>query len=63
MNTQRVLNITQNDKGHLYAMAQKREQYVSHLHKHEHNSQMNKTDQMKILEWTKTKMTKSSTFK
>ena len=53
MNKERVLNIALNEKGHMYAMAEKREQYVSYLHKHEHDSQMNKVDQMKILEWTK----------
>src|SRR6476620_3397529 len=29
MDTQRVLNITSNEKGNMYAMAQNREQYVS----------------------------------
>ena len=62
MNMERVLNITLNEKGHMYAMAEKRKQYVSYLHEHEHDSQMNKADQMKILEWAKTKMAPSPTI-
>ena len=63
MNIGRVLNITSNEKGNMYAMAEKRKQYVSYLHEHKHDSQMNKIDQMKILEWTKTRMAPSSTIK
>src|SRR5687768_9320487 len=48
MNMGRVLDITLNEKGHMYAMAEKREQYVSFLHEHKHKSQMNKADQMNI---------------
>ena len=59
MNTERVLNITWNEKGHMYAMAQKRKQYINYLNQHEHDSKMEKNDQIKILEWTKTKMTSS----
>ena len=59
MNTQRVMNITKTDKGHLYVMAEKREQYVSYLHQYEHDSHMDKVDQMNILEWTKTMMVTS----
>ena len=57
MNTERVLNITLNEKGYMYAMAEKQKQYVTYLHQHEHDSQMNKSDQLEILEWTKSKMT------
>ena len=62
MNKERVLNITLNEKGCMYAMAAKREQYVSYLHEHKHNSQINKADQRKILEWAKTSMAPSSTI-
>ena len=56
MNTGRVLNITQNEKGSMYAMAQKREKYVSYLQKHEHNSQMSRNEQNKIFDWVKNQM-------
>ena len=62
MNMERVLNITLNEKGHMYAMAEKREQYVSHLHKHKHKSQMIEDDQMKILDWAKRKIASSPTI-
>ena len=62
MNMERVLNITLSEKGHMYAMADKREQYVSHLHKHKHESQMIEDDQMKILDWAKRKIALSSTI-
>lgn len=52
MNTERVLNITQNEKGYMYAMAERRKQYVSYLHKHVHDSQMAPKDQIKILQLT-----------
>ena len=45
MNTKRVLNITQNEKGHKYAMAQRREQYVNYLQQNEHNGNMSTNDQ------------------
>ena len=57
MNTKRVLNIIKNEKGQLYAMANRRQQYVDYLHDHKHDSQMSSNDQIKILEWIKTKMT------
>ena len=44
MNTERVLNITRNEKGHMYAMAQKRKQYINYLNHHEHDSQMSTND-------------------
>ena len=53
MSTDRVLKITLNEKGHKYAMAQRKEQYVNYLQQHEHNGNMNTNDQNKILEWTK----------
>jgi hypothetical protein len=56
MTIERVLNITMNEKGCIYAMAEKRKQYVTYLLQHEHDSLMNKVDQMKILKWTKTMM-------
>jgi hypothetical protein len=56
MNTERVLNITQNEKGHMYAMAEKREKYVSYLQKHEHGSKMSMNEQNKILDWVKRQM-------
>ena len=56
MSINRVLNITLSEKGHMYAMAEKRKLYVSYLHQHEHDAQMGKADQMRILEWTKTRM-------
>lgn len=56
MNTERVLNITLNEKDHMYAMAERRKMYVEYLHKHEHDSQMNTDDQMKILNWAKRMM-------
>ena len=62
MNMDRVLNITLNEKGHMYAMAEKRKEYVSHLHKHKHKSQMIEDDQMKILDWAKRKIALSSTI-
>ena len=57
MNTERVLDITQNEKGQLYAMAQRRQQYVTYLQEHEHDSQMSTRHQTKLLEWTKNRMT------
>ena len=60
MNTERVLNITQNEKGQLYAMAKRRQLYVKYLQEHEHNANMNTNDQHEILEWTKTRMTLSN---
>ena len=62
MYTGRVLNITKTDKGHLYATAKKRKQFVNYLHDHVHDSQMNKSDQMDILDWTRTMMVTPSTF-
>jgi hypothetical protein len=56
MNTERVLNITQNEKGHMYAMAEKREKYVSYLQKHEHSSKMSMNEQNKILDWVERQM-------
>jgi len=53
MNTERVLNITQNEKGNMYTMAQRRQIHVTHLQKHEHDGQMDTNTQTKILEWTK----------
>ena len=62
MNIQRVLDITLNEKGHMYAMAEKRKQYVSYLHEHKHASQMIEDDQTKILEWAKRKIALSCTI-
>ena len=62
MNKDRVLDITLNEKGLMYAMAKKREEYVYFLHKHKHESQMIEDDQMKILEWAKRKIALSSTI-
>ena len=62
MNIHRVMNITKNNKGYMYAMAEKREQYVSHLHKHKHKSQMIEDDQMKIFDWAKSKIASSPTI-
>src|SRR5687768_8319464 len=58
MNMERVLNITMNGKGHMYAMAERRNLFVTHLHEHEHEHEikMTKADLIKILEWTKTRM-------
>ena len=53
MNTKRVLNITMNEKGQLYAMAQRRKQYVTYLQEHERDSQMSPNDQIRLLEWIK----------
>ena len=62
MNMERVLNITLNEKDHMYAMVEKREQYVSYLQQHEHDAQMSKTVQALILEWTNTRNALSSTI-
>lgn len=62
MNTARVLNITQNEKGKMYAMAEKRKLYVTYLQKYEHNAQMSTNDQIQILDWTKRKMTSKNKF-
>ena len=56
MNTERVLNITMNEKGHMYAMTEKREKYVSYLQKHEHSSKMSMNEQNRILDWVKRQM-------
>ena len=56
MNMDRVLNITLNGEGHMYAMAERRKQFVDHLHEYEHEIKMTKVDQTKIIEWTKTRM-------
>ena len=62
MNIQRVLNITLSEKGHMYAMAERRKQYVSYLYEHKHDSQMSKANQMRILEWIKKRIALSCTF-
>jgi hypothetical protein len=59
MNTARVLKITQNESGHMYAMAKRRKQYVAYLHQHEHDSKMSSKNVTKILNWAKRKMTLS----
>ena len=59
MNTARVLKITQNESGHMYAMAKRRKQYVAYLHKHEHDSKMSSNNVTKILNWAKRRMTLS----
>ncbi len=56
MNTEQVLNITKNDKGHMYTIAGRRKQYVNYLKDHEHDSQMTRDNQIKVLKWTKKKM-------
>ena len=56
MNMGKVQNITLNGKGQRYAMVERRKQSVTHLHEHEHEIKMTKADQIKILEWTKTRM-------
>ena len=56
MNTDRVLNITQNEKGQMYVMAERRKLFVIYLHQNEHDSQMSKDDEIQILEWTKKRM-------
>ena len=56
MNTERVLDITQNEKGQLYAMAGGRKLYVTNLHQHKHDSKMSANGQIRILEWTKIMM-------
>ena len=56
MNPGRVLNITSNEKGYMYVMAQKREQYVTFLYQHKHDAKMTKADQTRILEWAKALM-------
>jgi hypothetical protein len=53
MTIERVLNITMNEKGHMYAKAEKRQQYVTFLYQHKHDAQMSKADQTRILEWAK----------
>ena len=63
MNTDRVLNITLNEKGQMYAMAQRRKLYVEYLQLHEHDSKMSARDQDEILKWTKTRITTSNKFK
>ena len=60
MNTERVLNITLNEKGQMYAMAQRRQLYVKYLQQHEHDSKMSARDQNEILEWTKARNTTSN---
>ena len=37
---ERVLDITMNDKGQMYAMAKKRQVYVNYLQQNQHGSQM-----------------------
>lgn len=61
MTTDRVINITQNKKGFMYAMAAKRKLYVEYLHQHEHNSNLNTNDKTEILKWTRAKMAQSNT--
>ena len=57
MNTDRVLNITLNEKSYMYTMAQRRELYVKYLQQHEHNGKISAHDQSEILKWAKTRMT------
>ena len=56
MSTERVLNITLNEKGCMYSMTEKREKFVSYLQQHEHNSKMSLNEQNKILGWIESKM-------
>ena len=56
MSTERVLDITRNEKGYMYSMTEKRERYVSYLQQHEHNSKMSLNEQNKILGWIESKM-------
>ena len=56
MNTARVLNITQNGNNCMYALAERRKQYVNFLKMNEHDSRMSRNDQNEILEWTIHKM-------
>jgi hypothetical protein len=62
MNTDRILNITMNEKGHMYVMAERRKLYVTYLQQHEHDSQMNPNDQIKLFEWTRTRITLLNNF-
>ena len=62
MNTDRVLNITKNEKGQMYAMAQRQQLYVEYLLQHEHNGKMSAHDQSEILKWAKTRMTMQDMF-
>ena len=55
MNTDRILNITLNEKGYMYTLAQRRELYVNYLQQHQHCKKMNTSNQSEIFEWNKTK--------
>ena len=59
MNTARVLKITKNEKGHMYAMAERRQHFVTYLLWHKHDSKMSAKDKIRILKWAKRKMTLS----
>ena len=56
MNTERILNITLNEKGQMYTMAQRRQLYVEYLQIHEHDSKMSASDQNEILNGPKPKL-------
>ena len=59
MNTARVLNITRNEKGDMYAMAKRRQLYVEYLHQYKHGLDMNENEQVELLEWCKHMMAAS----
>ena len=49
MNTESVLSITLNEKGQMYAMAQRRQLYVAYLQQHEHDSKIMQVIKMRFL--------------
>ena len=51
------IEYTLNEKGYMYAMAQRRELYVKYLQQHEHNGKMSAHDQSEVLKWAKARMT------
>ena len=59
MNTERVIKISLNEKGCMYAMAERRQQYVDYLQKHKHDLQMSK-DKKEYFGMDKNKMISSN---
>ena len=56
MNTARVLSITKNEKGDIYAMAKQRQLYVKYLQEHKQSLNMTQDEQMHLIQWYNNKV-------
>ena len=56
MYTARVVFTNMNEKGHMYAMKQRRSFYVTNIEQYIYDYKMIQNDQIKTLKWAKSKM-------